>query len=210
MRYGKNMRANTGAIELGIRGEKASTCDHIAFLWETVEEFTEGVGFLEAGLRGDDHCVIFGHEEANEEVSRILSGHGFDPDALEAAGRLNVLGGTHAGDAMLCEIGAAFQEACDRGAPLIRLLGNIGWGKPNWPEEQEILAFEARVTKAARAFPCVIVCMYDVRTLPGRVIVHGAFKNHPLTICGNIMRENPHYVEMDEFLARLPSCIDAG
>ncbi len=45
--------------------------------------------------------------------------------------------------------------------------------------------------------------MYDVRALPGRVIVHGAFETHPLTICGNMRRENPHYVQFDEFIKRL-------
>ena len=34
-------------------------------------------------------------------------------------------------------------------------------------------------------------------------MVHGAFETHPLTICGNVMRQNTHYVEVDEFLRRL-------
>jgi hypothetical protein len=45
--------------------------------------------------------------------------------------------------------------------------------------------------------------MYDVRALPGRVVVHGAFETHPMTICGNVLRQNTHYVEVDEFLQRL-------
>lgn len=45
--------------------------------------------------------------------------------------------------------------------------------------------------------------MYDVRNLPGRVIVHGAFETHPLTICGNMLRENPYYVKFEAFLERL-------
>jgi hypothetical protein len=45
--------------------------------------------------------------------------------------------------------------------------------------------------------------MYDVRALPGRVMVHGAFETHPLTFCGNVMRQNTHYVEVDQFLERL-------
>jgi len=183
----------TGTIELGIRDEKVNPCDHIALLWESPEEFAEGVGFLEMGLRGTDHCVIFGHEEANQKINEILTEHGFDIDALQAAGRLTVLGGRDAGDLMLAEIGGVFEAAVSRGAPLIRLLGNIGWGRPDWPGEPDILAFEAKVTGAAKSFPCVITCMYDVRTLPSRVVIHGAFETHPLTICGNVLRENPLY-----------------
>lgn len=75
-------------------------------------------------------------------------------------------------------------------------------GKPGWPNEADLLEFEAKVTGAARAFPCIVVCMYDVRSLAGTVILHGAFETHPVTVCGNLMRENRHYVEVDAFLAR--------
>ena len=104
---------------------------------------------------------------------------------------------------MLSNIGATFTEAVAAGAKMIRLLGNIGWGREGWPNENDILEFEARVTGAAKAFPCVVVCMYDVRALPGRVMVHGAFETHPLTFCGNVMRQNTHYVDVDQFLTRL-------
>lgn len=190
-------------IELGIRNERVSPGDHIAYLWETPAEFTSGVGFLELGLRAGDHGVIFGHDDANERVLAVLRERGLDPDALREAGRLTVLGGHTEGDAMLAGIGANFQRAVDAGAQLIRLLGNIGWGRTGWPDERAILAFEAKVTEAARAFPCVVVCMYDVCALPGRVVVHGAYETHPLTICRNVLRENPYHVPIEEFLADL-------
>jgi hypothetical protein len=100
---------------------------------------------------------------------------------------------------MLSSIGACFQRAVDSGCTLIRLLGNIGWGHPDWPGQDDILAFEAKVTGAAKAFPCVVVCMYDVEALPGKVMVHGAFETHPLTFCGNLLRQNPYYVGVHEF-----------
>ena len=130
-------------------------------------------------------------------------------DARQAAGRLTILGGQHAGDLMLGEIGGVFQAAIERGAPLIRLLGNIGWGRPDWPREHDILTFEAKVTGAAKSFPCVIMCMHDVRSPPSPIVIHGAFETHPLTICGNILRENPYYRRLDEFLACLPDDIPA-
>jgi MEDS: MEthanogen/methylotroph, DcmR Sensory domain len=190
-------------IDLGIRGERVSTGDHVAYFWESEAEFNEGVRFLETGLRGEDHCVIFGYEEANEKVCGVLRGHGFDVGALTAAGRLTQLGGESDGDLMLASIGASFAAALGRGAKLIRLLGNIGWGRPNWPHEKDILEFEAKVTGAAKAFPSVILCMYDVDSLPGSVVVHGAYETHPLTFCRNMLRENPYYVEFNEFAAGL-------
>jgi MEDS: MEthanogen/methylotroph, DcmR Sensory domain len=197
-----------GTIELGIRSERVNPSDHIAILWETPEQFMEGVGFLAQGLSKDDHCVIFGHDEANELVCKILTESGFDIDSLQTAGRLTILGGREIGNAMLNEIGGVFQQALQSGAPLIRLLGNIGWGKPNWPKEREILNFEAQVTTAAKAFHCVVVCMYDVRALPSHIILHGAFETHPLTVCGNILRVNPYYKEMEDFFTSLPKYIE--
>ncbi len=196
-------RVQDATIELGIREERVAPGDHIAYFWDTPADFLRGIAFLELGLRGSDHGVIFGHEAANAEVLDVLRQHGLDPDDLAAEGRLSVLGSAVTGDAMLSNIGEVFQRAVTRGAPLIRLLGNIGWGRPGWPGEQDILAFEAKVTGAARAFPCVVVCMYDVQALPGRVMVHGAYETHPLTICGNVLRENPYYVGVDDFLGRI-------
>ena len=72
----------------------------------------------------------------------------------------------------------------------------------------DILAFEAKVTGAAKQFPCVVTCMYDVAHLSGTVMVHGAYETHPLTFCGNVLRENPHYVQVDQFLLQLEEMED--
>lgn len=147
--------------------------------------------------------MIFGHDEGNNRVRKTLQKNGYNLDRLEADERLVTLGGHSDADQMLASIGTAFARAVTRGATLIRLLGNIGWGHEGWPAEKAILEFEARVTAAAKLFPSVVVCMYDVAALPGRVVLHGAFETHPITFAGNVMRENPHYVDMEEFLKRL-------
>ena len=198
------MSTDTG-VALGLRGERGKPGDHIAYFWETPKEFQEGVRFLEVGLDHGDCCVIFGHDEGNQRVRDILAAHGYPCDRLEASRQLITIPGHRDAGRMLSNIGDVFSNALKNGATLIRLLGNIGWGRDGWPDEKDILEFEARVTGAAKAFPCVVVCMYDVRALPGRVMVHGAFETHPLTFCGNVMRQNTHYVEVDEFLRRLRS-----
>ena len=192
-------------IALGIHGSDISAhqCDHIAYFWDTPQQFKNAVGFLEEGLRGDDHCVVFGHDEANELVLQTLRERGKNIDKLISANRLSVLGAETSGDATLQKIGKTFQRAIDQGAPLIRLLGNIGWHQPKWPNESDILAFEAQVTTAARSFPCVILCMYDVNALPGKVIMRGGIETHPIIIRGNVVRENPFYVTMEKFLKEL-------
>lgn len=190
-------------VSVGIRDEEVDVGAHVAYFWENEREFREGVAFLLVGLAAGDFCVLFGHDDANAKVCGVLAEHGYDCAQLQREHKLAMLSGHTDADAMLDSIGAAFTKAVEQGTDLIRLLGNIGWGRDTWPSERDILEFEAKITAAARAYPCVVVCMYDVQGLPGRVIVHGAFETHPLTICGNIMRTNPHYLEFDEFLTRL-------
>ncbi|MBA3580168.1 MAG: MEDS domain-containing protein [Gemmatimonadota bacterium] len=190
-------------IALGAKDETVDVGDHIAYVWETPAEFIEAVGFLERGVRDGDHCVVFGHDDANAEVLRVLTKMGFDPGQLVRDARLTVLGGRAQGDMMLEEIGAAFQRATEGGAPLIRLLGNIGWSRPGWPEDRDILAFEAKVTGAAKLFPSVVMCMYDAKSLSGNVMLHGCFETHPLVITGNLLRKNPYYVQIEEYLRRI-------
>jgi len=203
-----HLRGSEGDIELGLRGERVRLGDHIAYFWEKDQEFDEAVNFVILGIRQGDHTVVFGHDEANARVLRILERKGIDTGHLQSSNRLSVIGGGPSGEHMLGSIGDKFQEALTSGSKCIRLLGNIGWSKPGWPNDLDILAFEAKVTGAAKQFPCVVMCMYDVAHLSGTVMVHGAYETHPLTFCGNVLRENPHYVQVDQFLLQLEEMED--
>ncbi len=196
--------AETGKrIRLGINDEYASAGDHIGYFWESDADFDRGVGFLSVGLLGRDTCFVFGYDEANERVLASLRKRGIDVEGLIAEGRLQVLGGSESGEAMMADIGAAFQKALASGAPTLRLLGNLGWGRAHWPGDDAIFEFEAKVTEAARQFPCVIVCMYDVHALSGRVLLKGGFQTHPLTVYDAELRQNPNYIPVDRFLSTL-------
>lgn len=197
-------------IDIGIRDLRAAVGSHIAYFWEKPEQFREAVYFLRRGIRSGDHLVVFGHEEANDRVLEVLAALGHDPTELEERGQLSVLGAGSSGDHTLERIGETFQAALVAGASTIRLLGNIGWGEPDWPDEREILRFEAKVTEAAASFPCIVICMYDLQSLTGSVVFKGAFCTHPLTIYDNMIRENPMCIEVEDFLARMDAVADPG
>ena len=199
----KRTKPRPGDIPLGLRDERVKLGDHIAYFWEHDREFEEAVGFLLVGIRNGEHVVVFGHEEANKKVVDVLRNLGIDTDHLQTSERLTVITGGPTGDKMLGSIGETFGRAVEAGCGCIRLLGNIGWSKPGWPDDLDILEFEAKVTGAAKQFPCVVMCMYDVASVSGSVMVHGAYETHPLTFHGNMLRENPFYVAVDEFLERL-------
>jgi hypothetical protein len=199
----RRTKHRTGEIDLGLRDEQINLGDHIAYFWESERQFEEAVGFLLVGIRNGDHIVVFGHDDANKKVVDVLRKRGIDTDHLQTSERMTVVTGGPSGDKMLGNIGETFARSVERGCGCIRLLGNIGWSKPGWPDDLDILAFEAKVTGAAKQFPCVVMCMYDVASVSGTVMVHGAYETHPLTFCGNVLRENPFYVGVDEFLERL-------
>jgi hypothetical protein len=192
-----------GSVDLGLKGQYAAAGDHIAYFWETDEEFRAAAKFLDVGIRAGDHCVIFGHDDANARLLEELVCHDFDCDRLRAEGQLSILTGDASGQAMLKKIADDFGAAIGSGKKMIRLLGNIGWGRPKWPDDVDILEFEARVTAAVKSLPAVVVCMYDVQSLRGDILLQGAFETHPLTIRRNLLRENEHYVPLPEFLAGL-------
>lgn len=199
----KQTKRRASEIQLGLRDERVTLGDHIAYFWESEKQFEEAVGFLLVGIRNGDHVVVFGHDEANKKVVDVLRKLGIDTDHLRKSERLTVITGGPTGEQMLGTIGDSFGRAVEAGCGCIRLLGNIGWSKPGWPDDLDILAFEARVTGAAKQFPCVVMCMYDVASVSGSVMLHGAYETHPLTFHGNVLRENPFYVGLDEFLERL-------
>ena len=190
-------------VPLGIAGQWVSPGDHLAYFWESEEEFDAGVDFLAVGLAAGDACFVFGYEEANAKVVELLRRRGIAIEPHAAAGRLTVVGGNASGDAMLANLGRLFQQSLDGGAPLVRLLGNLGWGRAHWPQDREILEFEAKVTDAIRNLPCVVVCMYDVASLPGRIVLRGGFETHPCTVRRKVLQENPHFVPAADFLAQL-------
>ena len=195
----------SAGIPLGITGGNVELGSHLIHFWESDEEFERGVRFLEPGLAGRDHCVVFGHDEVTSRVFRQLDNSGFDGAALLRERRITLLRRENAAANTLSDIEDIFAAAVRAGAPVIRYLGNLDYGKVPLPGSgiDDVLELEARVTALARRFPAVVVCMYDVNTLPGKLIFKGGFQTHPWAVCGDHLRPNPYYVPEAEFLTQL-------
>jgi hypothetical protein len=197
--------AECSEIPLGMTDEKVELGSHLIYFWQSEQEFERGVSFLDPGLRGQDHCVVFGHQEATDKVFRILTARSFDVAALTSQRRITLLRRESAAAHTLSDIADIFQAAVHAGAPAIRYLGNLGFGEAPLPGEgmDDVLELEAKVTALAAQFPAVVVCMYDVNTLPGKLILKGGFQTHPLAICGDHLSRNPYYVPEEIFLRDL-------
>lgn len=192
-------------IPCGITRDQVDLGAHLIYFWESDTDFARGVRFLEPGLAGDDHCVVFGHEEATDRVFHHLEARGLDTASLMRDRRITLLRREASASTTLSDIEDIFKAALRAGAPAIRYLGNLGFGKEPLPGSgiDDVLQLEARVTALARRFPAVVVCMYDVNTLPGRLILKGGFQTHPLAVCGYHLQQNPYYIPEAEFMREL-------
>lgn len=183
-----------GEMPLGIASGSVPPGSHLLYFWESDAEFERGVRFLYPGLQAGEHCVIFGHDEALEKVQQVLRNAGYDPEELVRRGALSVLRRHAAADATLAEIGAVLQAAVRAGASAIRFLGNLGMGRDPLPAgEADVHELESKASSLISNFPCVIVCMYDVRTLSGSIIVRAGLETHGLTVCHEGLCENPYF-----------------
>ena len=61
-------RKSRPAVPLGIKGESVVAGDHLALFYDTEEEFTNALGFIETGLNGTAHCIVFGISSDTERM----------------------------------------------------------------------------------------------------------------------------------------------
>ena len=187
-------RKQRPTVSLGIYNETVATGDHLALFYETDAEFAGAFGFVDTGLSGGDHCILFGIPDDTGRMLRVLEARGHDVEALLAAGRLSILRPETTCDDTVAAVSRHFQEVLGSGATFIRFIGNAAVGREGWPAEDEFYKLEATVSAATLDLPCVAICMFDLRTQSAKTIVHAAIEGHPVTIHRNCIRENPFYV----------------
>jgi hypothetical protein len=198
------MNVSRDTITLGITDDEVPLGSHLIHFWRSDDEFERGVRFLELGVDDESqYCVLFGHDEANDRVLQILRKTGRDLERVIREGRLVILRRESSAPATLASIDAAFSRAVGKGAIAIRYLGNLGTGQAPLPGRgaDEVVELESGATKLADRYPCVIVCMYDINTVSGRLVLDGGFGTHPLAVCRGALRHNPYYATDNESIA---------
>jgi hypothetical protein len=188
-------------IALGITEDEVALGSHLIHFWQNEEEFERGVRFLELGIENESqYCVLFGHEEANQEVLETLRKKCLDLDRVIREGRLVILQRESSASETLANIEAAFAAAVRKGAAAVRYLGNLGMGRAPLPGRgaEEVIELENGATLLGRRFPCVIVCMYDVNTVSGRLLLNAGFGTHDLAVWGRALRQNACFTLHEE------------
>jgi MEDS: MEthanogen/methylotroph, DcmR Sensory domain len=194
------MKTCIDKIALGITEDEVPVGSHLLYPWRTEVEFECGVRFLELGIANEsEYCVLFGHDEANQRVLEILRKKSGDLDRVVGQGRLVILRRNAPASATLTNIEAAFSTAVRKGAKAIRYLGNLGIGQAPLPGRgaDEVVELEIGATALALRYPCVVVCMYDVDTVSGSLLLNAGFATHPLAVWRDTLRQNPYYADKE-------------
>jgi hypothetical protein len=179
-------------VPIGITSDTVPIGSHLIHFWQTREDFESGVRFLYPGLSKNEHCIIFGHQEALDNVLNTLRDNGYDPDELIRANKLTVLLRRADAKTTLAEIAFSIEAALACGASMVRFLGNLGLGAAPLPAgEDDVLELEAKADALISGLPAIIVCMYDVRTVPGRLLFKGGLERHALSVDSKGVRVNP-------------------
>jgi PAS domain S-box-containing protein len=196
-------------VVLGIADWRVPLHSHIACLCETEEQAAEALGFVTAGLRGSDHCVLLGAAADHQLMLGILERQGVDVAGFQASGRLRVVGRGSSAQAMLDEVTAVFAAAFEAGARVVRLSGIVGWDRDVQAPDAELFAFEAVLTEFAKRWPCVILCLHLVDAMSGPAMHHGALGTHPDVVASGGVLPNPYFVPLSGSPERL-AAIAAG
>jgi hypothetical protein len=184
-----------GKIPLGITEDYVSLGSHLIHFWKTDEEFESGVRFLKLGIDNEsEHCVVFGHDEANKRVLETLRKTVRNLDGALCERRLVVLRRESSASATVATIETLFETAIRSGAKAIRYLGILGMGHDPLPGRgsSEVIELETKVTAFAHRYPCVMVCMYDVNTVSGHLLLASGFATHPLAVWNDKLEQNPY------------------
>ena len=180
----------------------------MCFYYSNEDVVRQSLAFLRVGLdEASDFCVIFADRSRWQSLTGWLQeGYSGSVKALIDRGKLALIGGSPTLDGLVADIGSTLDGAVKaRGYRRIRFLGFIGWGLPNWPEEDSLLEFESKVNEVVTSYPAVIICTYGVPKLPGTSLIYGGLKTHSLAAFeGGPFEANPFYVPPDVYMERLP------
>lgn len=81
------------------------------------------------------------------------------------------------------------------------------WGEMNWVRHgalpiEDVLEYEARINQLTPDCECTLLCVYDLAHTPS-TLVSDVLATHPFAIIRGRLRENPYYVQPDEYLDML-------
>jgi hypothetical protein len=197
-------------LDLGFGGQRVPLPAHISLFHSGDADLGELVEFLRGAIgRPREAVVLLGPPGVPAAFLRKLeSDIGRKLDAEVTSGRLVLMEGERDPDAQLSRLVHTITTLTTKGAAAVRVVAFVAWEVPGWPAAEDFLWIESRLGNACAHLPVVIICAYDVTSLPGPALIYGGIESHPLVSIGGKLASNPLVVAPEAYpaerLFRLP------
>ena len=198
----------TDSIALGLDRLSISSGSHMCALFRGIEERDQIlVPFLREGLRASHKCVCIideGVADVRVAVGAALGGtadEDSDQLAIRSSKETYLRRGVFSTQEMLDFWDDTVSAAINRDDyPFVRSAGETTWTLRELPGLYDFMTYEAELNRFVPRYPLVILCLYDLDSFSGQVLVD-ILKTHPRVLMGGTVLENLHYMEPEEFLA---------
>jgi excisionase family DNA binding protein len=168
-------------VSASVGGIAVEAYSHLAAFYNTDAGMLRlTVPFLADGLRAGQPCFLMASGAVQETYLRALRrmlGHDLDA-GLGGGGLVYRDGPGGSVEAALEFWEQALWSGIEKGAPLIRGVGEMHCVREQFSSEADMMTFEAAQNSTAKRFPCVLICQYDARRFSGETMLE-ALRTHP-------------------------------
>jgi len=206
------MYIKTSEQEKLVLGIGNYTCNwglHICGIYESDEERDSIIfGFLRQGIIDGDLQLYCPTERSVGNFKQAFAG--FCPDcahdvdnptlfSLRSARELYYPTGVFDPWAMDDGLNNFYTDSQKNGRRNIRATAEMVWALDAIPGVEHLMAYESRLNYFIPGKPWISVCMYNVNKFNGATIMN-VLRTHPYTINGNVITQNPYYIDPDKWL----------
>jgi hypothetical protein len=178
-----------------------------AFFNSAEEEDALLLPFLKAGFEHGQRGFCIVDPKGHDAYAARLGRADIPVTELEDRGQLELRdwddaylrGGHFSQEAMLALIQEVLKGGRSKGFPLTRLVAHMEWSLEDRPGVNDLVEYETRLNHILPNYPDPVICTYETGKYDGAVIMD-ILRTHPLVVVGGMLRENPFFVEPDEFL----------
>ena len=166
--------------------------------------------FIKEGFDRGDRAFHLIDPERREDHLKRLADAGINVDEEIESGQLEVHpwqdGPLHGErfdqDTWLAGFEDVLRSGPTAGYARTRFLAQMEWALVDMPGVNDLIEFETRVNYIVPKYDDPVICSYDLDKFDASTVIY-ALRTHPVVIIGELVQENPFYVEPDQLLLEL-------
>jgi hypothetical protein len=166
--------------------------------------------FITEGFERGDRAFHLIDPERREDHLKRLADAGINVDEEIESGQLEVhpwedgplRGERFDQDTWLAGFEDVLRSGPNAGYARTRFLAQMEWALVDMPGLDDLIEFETRVNYIVPKYDDPVICSYDLSKFDASTVIY-ALRTHPVVIIGELVQENPFYVEPDQLLLEL-------